>query len=91
MPIIAGILPKGKAQRPLYTLRSLPYEAKMSYPTVFLKPGKERVVSSRHPWIFDGAIDRGRTAIDRGRTAIDAGGSSASAPTTRRRRSPATW
>ncbi|GAB4561768.1 MAG: 23S rRNA (cytosine(1962)-C(5))-methyltransferase RlmI [Anaerolineae bacterium] len=28
----------------------------MSYPTVTLKPGRERSVVQRHPWIFSGAI-----------------------------------
>lgn len=29
----------------------------MAYPILFLKPGKGRLAASRHPWIFDGAID----------------------------------
>jgi len=33
----------------------------MDHPTVYLKPGKERIAQSRHPWIFDGAIDTART------------------------------
>jgi 23S rRNA (cytosine1962-C5)-methyltransferase len=31
------------------------------YPTVVLKPGKQRIAASRHPWIFDGAIDGRRS------------------------------
>jgi 23S rRNA (cytosine1962-C5)-methyltransferase len=34
----------------------------MAYPKLFLKKGKEAVAASRHPWIFDGAIDLGRSA-----------------------------
>jgi 23S rRNA (cytosine1962-C5)-methyltransferase len=30
-------------------------------PAVHLRPGKERLLAARHPWIFDGAVDRGRT------------------------------
>ncbi|HUT76394.1 MAG TPA: class I SAM-dependent methyltransferase, partial [Polyangia bacterium] len=33
----------------------------MAFKRIHLKPGKERLVASRHPWIFDGAVDRERT------------------------------
>jgi 23S rRNA (cytosine1962-C5)-methyltransferase len=33
----------------------------MAFKHVHLKPGKERLIAARHPWIFDGAVDRGRT------------------------------
>ncbi|MFN3695054.1 MAG: hypothetical protein ACK4UV_08595, partial [Ignavibacterium sp.] len=26
--------------------------------TVILKKGKERIIQSKHPWIFSGAVDR---------------------------------
>jgi len=32
-----------------------------SYPRLFLKPGKERPVRARHPWIFSGAVERVET------------------------------
>ncbi len=31
---------------------------KSTFPTLFLKPGRERSVQNRHPWIFDGAVAR---------------------------------
>ena len=33
----------------------------MAYPKLFLKKGKEAFVASRHPWVFDGALDLGRS------------------------------
>jgi 23S rRNA (cytosine1962-C5)-methyltransferase len=33
----------------------------MAYPKLFLKKGKEAVAASRHPWVFDGALDVGRS------------------------------
>ena len=33
----------------------------MAYPRLFLKKGKEAVAAKRHPWVFDGALDLGRS------------------------------
>jgi 23S rRNA (cytosine1962-C5)-methyltransferase len=33
----------------------------MAYPRLFLKRGKEAVAAKRHPWVFDGALDLGRS------------------------------
>jgi 23S rRNA (cytosine1962-C5)-methyltransferase len=39
----------------------------MSFPSLVLKPGRERAVSQRHPWLFSGAIARlGNDAEDGG-------------------------
>lgn len=38
----------------------------MSYPRLFLKPGKEESSKRFHPWIFSGAIMRADTAIEEG-------------------------
>jgi 23S rRNA (cytosine1962-C5)-methyltransferase len=33
----------------------------MAYPKLFLKKGKDAVAAKRHPWVFDGALDVGRS------------------------------
>jgi 23S rRNA (cytosine1962-C5)-methyltransferase len=33
----------------------------MAYPKLYLKKGKEAVAASLHPWVFDGALDVGRS------------------------------
>ncbi len=36
------------------------------YPTLTLKPDKEHLLESRHPWIFSGALDMGETPVEPG-------------------------
>src|SRR5258708_6949220 len=36
----------------------------MTYPILQLKPGREKSVKNKHPWIFSGAIQTMQTAVE---------------------------